>query len=373
MTEKVVFNEAPTSRAGANSYFAGVLRMSGNIFFAMLSVVVSLVILSIVAAPFSLLGAEPDTSDQPTTVFGEEDARDTFLSIPITGVILGDGSGSAFDVFSESASYGYQVKEQLRKASKNNSIQGVILEISSPGGTIYGSQAIADGVALYKERTKKPVYAHISGLAASGGYWAAIAADKVYADYGSNIGSIGVISGPFTFYDQPVATDGGLLGGGIVTQKGIEETYITAGTSKDLGNPFRRLTQTEVGVLQAGVNNEYTNFVAHVAKYRAISEDDIRNKIGALIYDNKQAEEFKLIDGTLSRDDTYKALATAAKRDKSFRVVEEKSPEDGLLSELLGATTIAKQEAFSEKVAADSCTASRGILVYFGEVASLCR
>jgi protease-4 len=75
------------------------------------------------------------------------------------------------------------------------------------------------------------------------------------------IGSIGVIGGILTYFDNPVALDGGLLGGGIVTKNGIQQTVISAGRGKDLGNPFRKPTEEELQVLRQGVNYEYNQFV----------------------------------------------------------------------------------------------------------------
>lgn len=372
VSEHVVFSEPKASKE-QRTYFSGVLRMFGNIFFAMLSVLVSLVLIAAITAPFSLLG-KGETGVEQSVLFGESNAQTTFLSIPVQGVILGDGGSSPLDIFSGGATYGYQIKDRLREAAKDSNLAGVILEVDSPGGTIYGAQAIADGVAYYRKIAKKPVYAHVAGMAASGGYWAAISADKVLADFGASIGSIGVISGPFTYYNQPTATDGGLLGGGVVTQKGIEETYITAGVGKDMGNPFRRLTEDELRVLQAGVNNEYANFTKFVAARRGISEADVTSKVGAYLYDNKQAEDLKLIDGSMSRDDAYAALADAAKVKGDYRVVQELQPKQGLLSELLGSASLLKKNGtIVDQIAADRCAATKGIMVYFGEVAALCR
>ncbi len=96
--------------------------------------------------------------------YGKKDADKTFLAIPITGVILGDTStADAFTtLFSTGLTYGYEIKKILREAADENEVAGVILLIDSPGGTIFGSQAIADGVAYYRQNTDKPVYAYIT-------------------------------------------------------------------------------------------------------------------------------------------------------------------------------------------------------------------
>ncbi len=94
--------------------------------------------------------------------------------------------------------------------------------------------------------------------------------------------------GAFSYYDGVTATDGGLLGG-VTTRGGIEYTTISAGRGKDMGSPYRRLTDEERNVLQAGVNDTYDEFVRHIATSRNIAEDVIRDRIGALVYDNTTA------------------------------------------------------------------------------------
>lgn len=323
--------------------------------------------LAIVAA--GIVGDDTTYDTEYTTVAGDEWSGNYLLSIPVTGTIAGSqsGSGSFLDPLADSYTSGYTVKEQLKAATLDETIQGVVLEINSPGGTIYGARAIADGVEYYKKETGKPVYAFIEGQAASGGYWAAASATKIIADFGSDVGSIGVIMGPFQYYNKVTAQDGGLLGGGVVTQNGIESTYISAGTSKDVGNPYRKLTDQELATLQKSVNNEYDSFVQYVSRARVIPAETIRGSIGAMSYDNKTAQELKLIDLTGSRDAAYDALAKEAGVEDDFQVIQETAI-PGFLESMLSA--IHKQP---ERQAFNPCSITKGIMVYHGDVASLCR
>jgi len=292
------------------------------------------VICSLCVGGFALLasldgGSASSTSVSPnreTFIYGKEGSDSRLLSIPISGVIYADQtldgvSGGLFG--GSSGTYGYQIKEQLREAAADENIDGIILEINSPGGTINGSQAIADGVQEYKDKAKKPVYVHISGLAASGGYFAAARADEIIADQGSLTGSIGVISGPFKYYDKVLAEGDGILGGSVVTQNGVEASYITAGGGKDVGNPYRRMTVEEIKNLQDGVNFEYENFVKIVSEARGISLSEVRNTIKAHIYDNGKATELKLIDQVGSREFAYDALAKKAGVEANYQVVRQ--------------------------------------------------
>jgi protease-4 len=157
------------------------------------------------------------------------------------------------------------------------------------------------------------VLAYVRGLSASGGMYAMAGADRIVADHGTLIGSIGVIFGPISHYSGVVATEGGLLGGGVETTGGITQEYITAGRSKDLGNPYRALTDEERAVLQTGVDNNYEQFVEHVANGRAINPADVQSDLGALIFDEQTALDKRLIDDIGNRDHAYAAAAELAK------------------------------------------------------------
>lgn len=310
-----------------------------------------------------------DEESSYKTVYGEKNSKQQFLSIPINGVIIGQRSEipDPFAFLEAGITYGYDVKEELRIAADNKSIKGVILEVNSPGGTIYGSHAIADGVAYYKAKTNNPVITHIGGLAASGGYWASVSSDYVTADYGSTIGSIGVIFGPFKYYDTVVSEDGGAFVGGIVTQQGIETTYFTAGKSKDLGNPYRRLSTDEIRVMQQSVNNEYDAFVQYVSKRRTLTSDKIRNQIGALVYDNKSAMQLGLIDATMSKEDAYRVLANKSSIGTSdYQIVQPRSG-TGFFESLSEIMSQRKQPIVS------TCPLTTLILAYHGPTSSLCQ
>ncbi len=329
----------------------------------------SLIVIVPIFLIFALLIASIGGSGSGSTSFGSGGASHTFLAIPVKGVIEGTEtqSNDPFGLSDESVAYGYAIKRELYQAAKNDSVDGVVLDIDSPGGTIYGARAIADGVDHYKQKTNKPVFAFISGLGASGGYWAAASADKIIVDYGSTVGSIGVISGPFKFYDRPTAEDGGILTGGIVTQNGIETVTLTAGKSKDIGNPYRRLTEGEIATLQTGLNNEYDDFVSYVSQRRGIDQKVLREQIGALIYDSKTATSIKLTDAIAPREEAYGMLAdTAGVPRRDFKVVESSSGSGtaAIASSLLGK----ERESDSSR----SCFESTILFAFYGNIDSIC-
>lgn len=272
-------------------------------------------LLLVMGVALSGVSASSTQGDLPTTfVAGDEGNANKLLAVPVTGVILGESEGGGGFLSSLlSATYGYQVKADLEAAAERNDIKGVVLEMDTPGGTIFGSRAIADAVRAYRERTGRPVLAYVRGLSASGGMYAMAGADHIVADHGTLVGSIGVIFGPLSQYDNVIATDGGLLGGGVETTGGITEIYITAGRSKDLGNPYRPLQDEERKALQLGVDNNYETFVSHVAEGRGIEASAIKDQLGALIYDEQTALQSGLIDQVGNRDEAYVKAAELAK------------------------------------------------------------
>jgi len=211
--------------------------------------------------------------------------------------------------------FGYHVKDQLTAVAKDDNVKGVILLINSPGGTIGGARAISAGVDYYRNQTKKPIYAYVQDIGASGAYWASVSTDRIFAEQGSLVGSIGVIMGPFEYYDKLVQLNG------VGTENGISITYITAGESKDFGNPTRKITDREMKILQDGINSEYDVFVEYVSSRRNIKEDVIRNELGALVYGAKEAKKYGMIDDIGGFDETISAITKKAGISNDFRVV----------------------------------------------------
>jgi protease-4 len=260
------------------------------------------------------------TGEQYTYILGDEESKNNLLAIYIDQPILTSSQDYADDVVTSllvgQYVFGYEIKDQLMKAADDSSVKGVVLFINSPGGTVIGARAIADGVAYYKERTGKPVYAYIEDIAASGAYWAAASADKIVAEQGSLIGSIGVLMGPFEYYDKLVTL------GGVGTENGISINYITGGKYKDLGNPTKKISEEELAVLQKGIDYEYDVFVAYVAKQRKLSHTVIKDEVRALIYGVTDATRYKLIDSVGNREKMLEDLSSVAGVSDDYKVVK---------------------------------------------------
>lgn len=132
----------------------------------------------------------------------------------------------------------------------------VALEINSPGGSPVQSSLIAARIRRLADERKTPVYAFVEDVAASGGYWLAVAADEIYVDRGSVVGSIGVISAGF-----------GLQGS--LEKVGAERRIYTAGKSKSMLDPFQAEKPADVKRLKALLEQLHSYFIDHVTTRRA--------------------------------------------------------------------------------------------------------
>lgn len=150
----------------------------------------------------------------------------------------------------------------LERAFEDNSVKGVVFRINSPGGTVAMSQEIYETVMRLRE--KKPVVVSMADVAASGGYYIASAADRIYADPGTLTGSIGVIMGTLNIQE-------------LMTQKlGIKSVVIKSGKFKDTGSMYRPMTGEEQKLLQNLVNSAYHQFVNAIIDGRVKRKDDYK-------------------------------------------------------------------------------------------------
>lgn len=181
--------------------------------------------------------------------------------------------------------------DSLKQFRENHSIKGIVVRIDSPGGTVGASQELFD--AILKAREKKPVYISMGDLAASGGYYTASAANRIFANKGTLTGSIGVI------FSEPNMT--------TLTQKlGIRTEVVKSGRFKDAGDPFRPMTAEERSLFDALIGNTYEQFVGDVLKNR---KDPIAKAMGALAADQWTAYKFTRPAGAPTPEQFLKQIA----------------------------------------------------------------
>ena len=339
----------------------------GIVGFVM-TVVMVMTLVGLVAGAGS--GAGSPTEPPTETVWGSADAPARLLAVPVTGVILG---GESDGVPFGGSTYGYEVAETI-DALEDGDTDGLILELNTPGGTIHGSRAIADAVERYQERTGNQVMAHVQGMSASGGVYAMAGADEIVADHGSLVGSIGVIMGPFQRFRDVTGIPGSLLDPGVVTEGGITHEYLTRGRGKDLGNPFRDMTEEERAVLGRSLDAAYEEFVAWVSEKRGIPREAVVRELGAFVYDGRTAVDNGLVDQVLGREEAYRYAAEMNDLDpEETRVDRPLGP--GFVEALLGASgPVGGLDAVGQGEPGRSvvCVGAPLALAYHGDLSAAC-
>ena len=221
-----------------------------------------------------------------------------------------------------------RVREELAKAEKDDRVRALIVRINSPGGTITASDILYHEMLAFKQRRKIPVIAAIMDVGASGGYYAALAADTIVANPTTITGSIGVVM--VTVNAQ-----------GLMEKIGVAPLAIKSGPMKDAGSPFRALTGPELAVFQNIIDEMYGRFVGLIVQSRKLPEDRVRALADGRVYTADQALRLGLVDRIGYLEDVVKLARDAAKLDEA-RVVMYHRPKEyrsNLYSSTLAAAT----------------------------------
>jgi protease-4 len=174
-----------------------------------------------------------------------------------------------------------KILKEIEKAQKSKNIKGVLLNVNSPGGAVPPSIEIA--YAIKRLQAIKPVIAYASGIMASGSYYASIYANKIIANPGSIVGSIGVI-----MESADVSK--------LMNTLGVKTQIVKQGTYKEAGTPTRQWTNEERKELETLTKDTYELFVSDVAKARGLKVEDAKKYADAHIFSSKRAKEAGLID-----------------------------------------------------------------------------
>jgi protease IV len=175
-------------------------------------------------------------------------------------------------------------KEELTRASKDEKIKAVVVRINSPGGTVNASDILYHELKAFKAARKIPVITSMMDVAASGGYYLAMATDAILVHPSTVTGSIGVIM--LTVNAK-----------GLMEKVGLEASAITSGPRKDMGSPFRTMTPEEKTIFQGVIDSFYQRFLAVVQEGRPqLSADQIKKLADGRIYSGEQAKAAGLVD-----------------------------------------------------------------------------
>jgi protease-4 len=171
---------------------------------------------------------------------------------------------------------------QLRQARRDPAVKAVILRLNTPGGSVVASDQVYQEVRELRGEGL-PVVASMGEVAASGGYFIAASADRIVANGSTFTGSIGVI---LVLVNLEEAAG----------KLGIEPVVIKSGRLKDVGSPFRRLTEEERGIYQSLIDEAYETFIEAVAEGRDMSTSEVREVADGRPISGAQAEELGLVD-----------------------------------------------------------------------------
>jgi protease-4 len=169
--------------------------------------------------------------------------------------------------------------------------------VNSPGGGVAASEEIYREVKRIRTEKKKKIVVSIETVGASGAFYVASASDKIYADQGSIVGSIGVIAQWVNYGD-------------LLKWAKLKDVVLKTGEFKDTGNPARDLTPAEQAYMQDLINNMFGQFVKAVADGRGLKYDDVKTIANGKVWTGEQAATMKLID---SVGDFEAAVADTAK------------------------------------------------------------
>lgn len=195
---------------------------------------------------------------------------------------------------------------------KHDRVKGILLYIDSPGGSAIDTDIIFRSLLEYKKKYNIPIYAFVDGICASGSFYIALAADKIFASNVSLIGSVGVVTSPFMNYSK------------LLDKIGVESLTLSEGKGKDALNPFRPWVEGEDQNYRQIDRYFYANFVDLVTTYRPkISKQKLIDEYGAHVFAAPKALEYGFIDTSgASLHDALSELVTKSEiTDDNYQVI----------------------------------------------------
>ena len=237
----------------------------------------------------------------------KDNRKEGIAWIKVRGVIAEEDSQSPFSA-PTGASY---ISKRIRDAAKQENVKAIVLDINSPGGTVASVQDIYSELLAAKEKGKK-VVALFRDVAASGGFYIAMAADKIVAEPGTITGSVGVIMQTGNVVE-------------LFNKLGIKVEPITSGKHKDMGSAYRPMTEAEKAILQDMVDDTYAQFLAAVKKGRPnVKPEDMAAYTDGRVFTGQRALQLGFID-KLGGEETARLLAGELAGLKDPKIITQKT------------------------------------------------
>ncbi|MEK9728271.1 MAG: signal peptide peptidase SppA, partial [Candidatus Margulisiibacteriota bacterium] len=174
-------------------------------------------------------------------------------------------------------------------------LQGVILRVNSPGGSIIASDQILNAIQDFKEMTQKPVYASMGNIAASGGYYVAMGSDQIFANASTITGSIGVVTGFFNFSE-------------FEKTWGISSETLSTGKYMDAFSPHQPISNDALAMFQSFQHESFTHFKSLVQSSRDLTDDEVNAIAQGQFMTGEEAHSVGLVDTIGSYSDAVKAM-----------------------------------------------------------------
>lgn len=277
-------------------------------------IVMSGIVMSIVTTLASNFfnGGMTNFDQVPTTVVKNGSPSHQIAEVVVKGEITGNASGGLL------GGEGYNHKlilKQLDTIKNDDSIKGVLLTVNTPGGGTYESDELYQKLKEVKTKGKK-IYVQMETIAASGGYYISMPADKIYAGPQTLTGSIGVISQSMDYSE-------------LLKNLGIKTNSIKSGSHKDIMSPQREMTNEERDILQSINKDSFDQFVNVIKEGRHMSEDKVRKLADGRIYSAQQAKAHHLIDEIGYKNEALKAMKKELKL-KNPQIITFDTSQQGL-------------------------------------------
>ncbi|MHA6260673.1 signal peptide peptidase SppA [Sporosarcina sp. CAU 1771] len=238
--------------------------------------------------------AMSSSSEYSESVIESGVGRDKIAVLNLDGVIQDTGGLSSF----MGTGYNHQFfMNQLNEIRMDDSVKGVVLRVNSPGGGVVESADIYDGLIAIQEEKQIPLYISMGGMAASGGYYVAAPADKIFVNRETITGSIGVIMESLDYSK-------------LAEKYGISFNTIKTGPYKDIMSGSREMTGEERLMLEEMIGDSYDRFVEIIAEGRGMSIAEVKKVADGRIMNGRQAIEAGLADEYGKSSDVIAAMKT---------------------------------------------------------------